>query len=197
MRLNKSMKVEINDKEYDVKVATTSDEMSKGLQNVKELPEDEGMLFIFEEPQTVGFWMKDTEIPLDIIFIDEDLEVLSIYKGQPNNQDIVEEDNVKYVLELNINSGVSVGDEVELEDEDDDEVGKMIVLASNGETQMELEGGERIFSRKNTRVLIKQAKKADVSKSDSDYKRLGKSMFKYLKIQDGNDPEYVELKDKK
>ena len=191
------MKVEINDKEYDVKVATTSDEMSKGLQNVKELPEDEGMLFIFEEPQTVGFWMKDTEIPLDIIFIDEDLEVLSIYKGQPNNQDIVEEDNVKYVLELNINSGVSVGDEVELEDEDDDEVGKMIVLASNGETQMELEGGERIFSRKNTRVLIKQAKKADLSKTDADYKRLGKSMFKYLKIQDGNDPEYVELKDKK
>lgn len=55
MRLNKSMKVEINDKEYDVKVATTSNEMSKGLQNVKELPEDEGMLFIFEEPQTVGF----------------------------------------------------------------------------------------------------------------------------------------------
>ena len=197
MRLNKSMKVEINDKEYDVKVATASDEMSKGLQNVKELPEDEGMLFIFEEPQTVGFWMKDTEIPLDIIFIDEDLEVLSIYKGQPNNQDIVEEDNVKYVLELNINSGVSVGDEVELEDEDDDEVGKMIVLASNGETQMELEGGERIFSRKNTRVLIKQAKKADLSKTDADYKRLGKSMFKYLKIQDGNDPEYVELKDKK
>ena len=141
--------------------------------------------------------MKDTEIPLDIIFIDEDLEVLSIYKGQPNNQDIVEEDNVKYVLELNINSGVSVGDEVELEDEDDDEVGKMIVLASNGETQMELEGGERIFSRKNTRVLIKQAKKADLSKTDADYKRLGKSMFKYLKIQDGNDPEYVELKDKK
>lgn len=140
--------------------------------------------------------MKDTEIPLDIIFIDEDLEVLSIYKGQPNNQDIVEEDNVKYVLELNINSGVSVGDEVELEDEDDDEVGKMIVLASNGETQMELEGGERIFSRKNTKILIKQAKKADVSKSDSDYKRLGKSMFKYLKIQDGNDPEYVKLKDK-
>ena len=191
------MKVEINDKVYDVKVVTTSDEMSKGLQNVTELPEDEGMLFVFEEPQTVGFWMKDTEIPLDIIFIDEDLEVLSIYKGQPNNQDIVEEDNVKYVLELNINSGVSVGDEVELEDEDDNEIGKMIVLASNGETQMELEGGERIFSRKNTRVLIKQAKKADVSKSDSDYKRLGKSMFKYLKIQDGNDPEYVELKDKK
>lgn len=141
--------------------------------------------------------MKDTEIPLDIIFIDEDLEVLSIYKGQPNNQDIVEEDNVKYVLELNINSGVSVGDEVELEDEDDNEIGKMIVLTSNGESQMELEGGERIFSRKNTKILIKQAKKADVSKSDSDYKRLGKSMFKYLKIQDGNDPEYVELKDKK
>lgn len=191
------MKVEINDKVYDVKVVTTSDEMSKGLQNVTELPTNEGMLFVFEEPQTVGFWMEDTKIPLDIIFINSDLEVISIYQGQPYNKDIAEEDDVKYVLELNINSGISAGDDVELEDKDDDEVGKMIVLASNGETQMELEGGERIFSRKNTRVLIKQAKKADLSKTDADYKRLGKSMFKYLKIQDGNDPEYVELKDKK
>ena len=190
------MIVEINDNKYNVKVVTSKDEMSEGLQGVTELPKNEGMLFVFDEPQTVGFWMKDTLIPLDIIFINEDLEVISVYKGKPNNLDVAEEDNVKYVLELNINSEVSVGDDLEIEDEEDEKTGKMIVISSTGDSQMELEGGERIFSRKNTKVLIKQAKKADASKSDSDYKRLGKSMFKYLKIQDNNKPEFVELKDK-
>ena len=190
------MIVEINDDKYNVKVITSKDDMSKGLQGITELPKDEGLLFVFDEPQTVGFWMKDTLIPLDIIFINEDLEVISIYKGEPNNTDIAEEDNVKYVLELNINSGVAEGDDLEIEDEEDSKTGKMIVISSNGDSQMELEGGERIFSRKNTKVLIKQAKKASNSKSDSDYKRLGKSMFTYLKIQDNNEPEFDELKDK-
>lgn len=45
--------------------------------------------------------MKDTEIPLDIIFINEDFEVLSIYQGEPGNKNIAEEDNVKFVLEVN------------------------------------------------------------------------------------------------
>jgi len=45
--------------------------------------------------------MKDTYIPLDIIFIDDDSEVISIYKGKPLDETITEEDNVKYVLELN------------------------------------------------------------------------------------------------
>lgn len=188
------MKIEIGDKEYNVKVAKTEEEREKGLQNVKELPEDEGMLFIFDNPQTVGFWMKDTLIPLDIIFINEDMEVISIYKGESRNEDIAEEDDVKYVLEVNQNSGIKEGDELDIEDDED--IPTMKVIGSNGETQMELEGGERIFSRKNTRTLIRMAKKADATKSDSDYKRLGKKMFSYIKQQDNRDPEYVVKKDK-
>lgn len=188
------MKIEIGDKEYNVKVAKTEEEREKGLQNVKELPEDEGMLFIFDNPQTVGFWMKDTLIPLDIIFINEDMEVISIYKGESRNEDIAEEDDVKYVLEVNQNSGIKKGDELDIEDDED--IPTMKVIGSNGETQMELEGGERIFSRKNTRTLIRMAKKANATKSDSDYKRLGKKMFSYIKQQDNRDPEYVVKKDK-
>jgi len=56
----------------------------------------------------------------------------------------------------------------------------MKVLAPDGSVQMGLKGGERIFSRANTKVLIRQAKKAYQSKTDSDYKRLGKSLFKFL-----------------
>lgn len=135
--------------------------------------------------------MKDTDIPLDIIFIDEDLEVISIYQGNPNDDTIAEEDNVLLVLEVNQGSGISEGDELDIED--DDEVPTMKVIAPDGSTQMELEGGERIFSRKNTKTLIRMAKRASKSKSDKDYKALGKKMFEYLKQQDQREPEYVSL----
>lgn len=190
----KSETIEINDKKYRVKVAENQEERTKGLQGVKELPNNEGMLFIFDKPQTVGFWMKDTLIPLDIIFINEDMEVISTYKGEPGNTDIVQDDDIKYVLELNVNSGIKEGDELDIED--DKEIPIMKVIGSNGDTQMELEGGERIFSRKNTRTIIRMVKKADMTKQDSDYKRLGRKMFSYIKQQDNRKPEYVTLKDK-
>lgn len=184
------MKIEIGDKEYQVKVAISEEDKIKGLQDIDSLPENEGMLFIYEEPQEVSFWMKDTKIPLDIIFINEDYEVISIYEAEPLNEDIATEENVKYVLEVNRNSEIEEGDELEIEDE---EKKTMKVLDSNGETQMELEGGERLFSRKNTVTLIKMAKRADLHKEDKYYKALGKKVFKYLDIQDSNTPEYVQL----
>ena len=49
------MIIEVNDKKYNVDVVNTSEDMKKGLQGIKEMPEDEGMLFVFDEPQTVGF----------------------------------------------------------------------------------------------------------------------------------------------
>lgn len=184
------MKIEIGDKEYEVKVARTEEEKVKGLQGIDELADNEGMLFIFDQPQTVGFWMKDTNIPLDIIFIDEDFEVISIYKGMPNSEEVVEEDDVKFVLEVNQDSGIQEGDELDIEE---DSTPVMKVIAPDGSTQMELEGGERIFSRKNTRTLIRMAKRANKSKLDKDYKALGKKMFEYLEQQDNREPEYVEL----
>ena len=186
----------INDKEYKVKLAITDEEKEQGLQGVKELPEDEGMLFINEEPETAEFWMVDTHIPLDIIFIDEYGDVISVKEGEPESDKIISENNVKYILELNANSGINADDEVDLEeiedyDISDDDISKMIVLDDEGEVQMELEGNERIFSRKNTKVLARLSKKAFKSKKDSDYKALGKKVFKFIEIQDDRDSEYV------
>lgn len=192
------MKLKINNKEFIVKKVTSEEDMRKGLQGVKELPEDEGMLFEFPKEQTVTFWMKDTLIDLDIIFIDEDKEVISLVHGKAGNDDEeYEEDEVKWVLEINPNVvKIKPGMEVEFyEDEikeDKKEPKIMHVLDSEGETQMVLKGGERIFSRKNTKTLVRLAKRADSSKLDSDYKRLGNKIFAYLNIQENNDPDYVE-----
>lgn len=181
--------ITIGNRQYKVEIAKTQEEKTKGLQNVLELPEDEGMLFIYDEPQEVSMWMKDTVIPLDIIFINEDGEVIYVHEGTPNDTKAVTVQDTKYVLEVNAGSGIEVGNELEMEEEDGP---VMKVLFPDGSEQMALYGGERIFSRKNTRVLIKKARKAAESQNDSDYKALGKYMFKCIKIQDERKPEYVE-----
>ena len=184
--------ISLGDNTYRVEVVDTPDAMETGLSGRKSLGEDEGMLFDFKslQPQ-VSFWMKDTYIPLDIIFINDDDEVIKVYKGDPEDETMVTVKDVRYVVELNQNSGIKKGDELDFDPKDEGPV--MKVLAPDGSTQMELKGGERIFSRKNTKTLIRMAKRADKSKSDSDYRKLGKRMFKYIHTQDTNTPEYVEV----
>lgn len=192
----KEINIKIGSKQYRVKIAQTDQQKEEGLQGIEVLPENEGMLFIYEEPESVSFWMKDTVVPLDIIFINDDLEVISIVQGQPETEDPHSEDNVSYVLEVNQGSGIISGDELEFEPENKQikKSDKMLVLDSNGNPQMELEGEERIFSRPHTKILIKFAKKAASTDNDNDYRALGKRMFKFLQVQSEADPEYVESK---
>lgn len=180
--------IHIGDKEYNVKEAHTEEEKRKGLQDVTELPKNEGMLFFFDEPQEVSIWMQNTLIPLDIIFINEDDEVIKVVQGIPNNETPIVVQDTLYVLEVNVNSGIKEGDELEIEDDSP----IMKVLAQDGTSQMFLFGGERIFSRKNTVVLIRKAKKADKTKSENDLRALGRYMFKCIKGQDERPAEYVK-----
>ncbi len=184
--------IEIGNKKYKVQEARTEEEKEKGLQGVTELPEDEGMLFYFDPPEDVSMWMKDTLIPLDIVFINDDEEVVYVGEGIPNTETQMTVQNVAYVLEVNSGSGIQEGDELDFEEEDEDDAPVMKVLAQDGSTQMDLWGGERIFSRKNTVVLIRKARKANMSKDDKDYKALGRYMFKCIKDQNERPPEYVE-----
>lgn len=193
----KIINLEINDKEYNVLVAQTEDEKSTGLMNVEEMDDSEGMLFVYNAPQTLEFWMHGTSIPLDVIFINSDWEVISVKKGMPYDETILSEDNVQYVLELNQNSGVKPGDEVDIEDDElspgsNLDLNKMYVYGSDGGVQAILQGSERIFSIVNTKTLVRMAKRAYTTKKESDYKRLGKKIFEYLHTQDTNTPEYVE-----
>ena len=155
-------KITIGNKSYQVSLAETEEEQMKGLQGVHTLPEDEGVLFVFEEPGEVGFWMKDTLIPLDIIYINDDDEVIAVEQGVPGDETILEHSDVKYVLEVNKDSGIKIGDELDIEDEEnsESEIIGMYVIGPKGEIQMEVDGKERIFSIEHTKTIIRLSKKA-------------------------------------
>lgn len=187
--------MKLGNKKYTLDIAETSKDRRKGLMGVQHLDDDKGMLFDFGEEGNHEMWMYNTPIALDQIFINAEQEVIKVVTREPNDEELVGAEDTLYVVEVNANSGVKVGDELEFLD--DAREYTMKVLASDGSTQMELKGGERIFSRLNTKVLIRQAKKAYASQADGDYKRLGKSLFKFLHKQDTNEPEYVQLPEEK
>lgn len=198
-----SISVIINNKEYELLVAITEEEKERGLQNVEEMDSDEGMLFDYSEDiqEEISFWMKDTMIPLDIIFVSPENKVISVQKGVPESEELLTEHNVAYVIEVNQNSSIKSGDEIQfkedLDESEKEEVseepeGTLEIIGSDGEVQAVLQGSERIFSIKNTKTLVSMAKRAYESQSDSDYKALGRKVFEYMKIQNERDPEYVE-----
>jgi hypothetical protein len=153
--------------------------------------------------------MKDTTIPLLICFVNENGKIISVHEGQPQSEEMITESSefVAYVIEVGINEQINPGDQTslgnqnineEFEDEDEEDthpelnVNRLYVYGSDGEVQAELQGGERIFSRKSSKVIISKAKRAYLSKEDKDYKALGRYIFKEMDAQDNRDPEYVE-----
>lgn len=68
-------------------VARTQEERAIGLMHRRELAPNAGMLFIFEQPQTLCFWMKNTLIPLSIAFLREDGTILNIEEMKPQSLD--------------------------------------------------------------------------------------------------------------
>lgn len=71
------------DHSFTVELATTPTERAVGLMHRTTLAADHGMLFIFETPQPVTFWMKDTLLPLDILYFDEQQALTQTYTDTP------------------------------------------------------------------------------------------------------------------
>ncbi|MFO0333535.1 MAG: DUF192 domain-containing protein [Pseudomonadota bacterium] len=63
---------------FQVWVADTEPRRAQGLMWVRELPADRGMLFVFDRPQAMSFWMKNTFVPLDLLFVAPDGRIIRI-----------------------------------------------------------------------------------------------------------------------
>ena len=70
-----------------VRIADSDDERRRGLMDVRELPADQGMAFVWDEPVDGTFWMKDTLIPLSIAFVAEDGRIVTIRDMEPCSSD--------------------------------------------------------------------------------------------------------------
>jgi uncharacterized membrane protein (UPF0127 family) len=107
-----------NQKILNVEIADTPEKRSIGLMYRKQLKEDHGMLFVFDKSQVVGFWMKNTFIPLSIAYIDTNFKILHISKMAPFDEETHHSSlyPVKYAVEVNQGwfklNNVKIGDYV-------------------------------------------------------------------------------------
>ncbi len=106
----------------EVEIADSPEERAAGLMFRESLGENSGMLFIFDDEKTRSFWMKNTLIPLDMVFISEDLEIIDIKYAVPCREDqcisYVSKEPAEYVLEVNgnftVRNSIAIGNMVNL-----------------------------------------------------------------------------------
>ena len=88
--------------QIDAQVAQTPQQQQVGLMFRKEMPQAEGMLFVFDQPSTQCFWMKNTLLPLSAAFVADDGRIVNIVDMQPLTLDShCSEEPVRFVLEMN------------------------------------------------------------------------------------------------
>lgn len=113
--------LQVNEKVFKVEVADNDVTLEKGLSGRPELGGYEGMLFVFQKPDKYGFWMKDMNFSLDIIWLDNDLRVVHIEKSvSPKTYPKVfyPESDSMYVLEISAGQSdkaeLKIGDTIEI-----------------------------------------------------------------------------------
>ncbi|MBD3319364.1 DUF192 domain-containing protein [Candidatus Woesearchaeota archaeon] len=98
---------------FSVEIARTLEEQARGLMYRETLGENEGMLFVFDDEQERTFWMKNTLIPLDIIFISKENNVVNVETAVPCTSDPCTRYHsagpAQYVLELNGGRALDLG----------------------------------------------------------------------------------------
>lgn len=115
-------KVIINGNEFIVEVAQTKLFQERGLSGHAPLGLNEGMFFMFEKPDKYGFWMKEMNFPIDIMWISEDFKIVHIEKGvKPESYPKVYYPNEESMYVLEVSSGrvgalnFKIGDSVRFE----------------------------------------------------------------------------------
>lgn len=104
---------------FNVELAVTEEERAKGLMFRQELDPDAGMLFLYNQDQAVTFWMKDTPLPLDMIFIASDGKITQIVRhAEPYSENLIPSNTyIRGVLEVNAGTAdrfnIAPGDHVD------------------------------------------------------------------------------------
>ncbi|TGK34883.1 DUF192 domain-containing protein [Leptospira gomenensis] len=97
--------VYVDDHPLLVEVVNTPADRAKGLMYRKRLPENEGMLFVFPEPDYLSFWMKNTWIPLSIAYFNADRRITDLHDMKPNQTSELYHSSEKVLYALEVNQG--------------------------------------------------------------------------------------------
>ena len=108
--------VELKGRRFSVEIADEHEERAQGLMYRESMAADHGMLFVFEEDAPQAFWMKNTYIPLDILYFDGERRFVSAHYRVPTCKyggdrcpSYPSEGDARYVLELNAGVGAALG----------------------------------------------------------------------------------------
>lgn len=107
--------VEVGGQRFTVEVADDFNERARGLMYRESMPPDHGMLFVHEGEAPLAYWMKNTKIPLDILYFDAERRLVSIQRGVPTCAagdrcpNYPSRGPAKYVLELNAGRSNALG----------------------------------------------------------------------------------------
>ena len=117
----KDIGIIINGNDYFLEIAQNNKQRKIGLSKRNEICSNCGMLFVFDKEEKHSFWMKDTYVPLDMIWFNSDNQIVKIItSAAPNSETIYQNENpAKYVIELNANEslklGLKIGDTIPLD----------------------------------------------------------------------------------
>ena len=116
-----TIQMQLGNKSFTLEVADSTATRTYGLMRRDSMPPDHGMLFVFADEEERGFWMKNTRIPLDIIFVDGGGKVLSISRMEPYDERGTGSGGMaKCAIELNAGqaetTGIKVGDVLQIPD---------------------------------------------------------------------------------
>ena len=191
------MEIRIGSKEFEVRVSTSNEESTQGLSGTESLPKKTGFAMKFDGSSVIPITMQEMLYPLDIIFT-LDGKVTKVITASAGGADIVIKKPSDLIIEVNAGeaSDIKPKDEVsfvgtkiedvtvEMTEGGLDIVGGRQVLDEDGKNQMNLKGGERIFSRVSTKKMFEYAKAKE-------YKKLGKLVIKEIWGQDERPAEYA------
>lgn len=95
---------------YTLEIAATGEEQQCGMMFRKKMPKNAGMVFPFNPPRAASFWMDNTPLPLDLIFLGPDNRVLNVLPGKPYSRDFIPSaGDTAAVIELNLGEAARIG----------------------------------------------------------------------------------------
>ena len=104
------VETDAGERAFTIEIADEDAERSAGLMFRTEMADDHGMLFVFDQSRRVAFWMKNTPMPLDLVFVRDDGTVAAIMQGEPQSTAAISpEETVRFVLELKAGTAHKAG----------------------------------------------------------------------------------------